>query len=97
MHWENSALEKAQQNTANIKDIASRKARGNSQMYKIKSKYIFEEKEPLSERMTVHTTHKMFKVLQYIALDNDMSVSMVINNALAQYIINDIKKTKSPH
>lgn len=63
-------------------------------MYKINSKYIFEEKEPLKTTIKFRTTRKTAKVLQDIAIDNEMSLSMLINNAIAQYFINNITQKK---
>ena len=65
-------------------------------MYKITSPYIFEIKEPITERITLHTTRKISKIMQDIALDNDISVSMLINNAIANYLINDINNEDEP-
>ncbi len=61
-------------------------------MYKITSDYIFDIKEPLTDKIVIKTTHKLNRVLQNIVMDNQMSMSIFINNAILHYLINDIEK-----
>lgn len=61
-------------------------------MYKIVSDYIFDIKEPMTDKLTIKTTHQVNKILQKIAIDNELSMSLLINNAILHYLVNDIEK-----
>ena len=62
--------------------------------YEIVSDYIFDIGEPLEANITIKTTPKVKKILTKIAKDNEMTTSMIVNNAILLYLIRDIERKK---